>query len=105
MTGGRSSRWRAEPMRWLSLLLLFAVALAGAQAAAPIDVGQARLHAELRTKPITTARGEVGDLLRGWWKEGTAAGNVGDFYDNRDGKHSDLDTSPYPQLQRFKYTP
>lgn len=35
-------------------------------------------------KPITTAKGEVGDLLRQWSKDGTAAGNVGDWYDNRD---------------------
>jgi len=59
----------------------------------------------LRARPITTAGGKVGELLRQWWKEGTAAGNVGDFYDNRDGAHSDLNTKPYPQLQRFEYSP
>ena len=41
---------------------------------------------DLKKKPITTARGELGDLLRKWYKEGTAAGNVGDWYDNRDGE-------------------
>ena len=60
---------------------------------------------ELKTKPITTAPGKVGDLLRQWWKEGTAAGNVGDWYDNRDAAHSDLNTVPYPQLQRVVYSP
>lgn len=60
---------------------------------------------ELRQKPITTAPGKVGELLRQWWKEGTAAGNVGDWYDNRDGGHSDLHLGPYPQLQRVAYTP
>ncbi|MCE9530532.1 MAG: hypothetical protein K8T89_05285 [Planctomycetes bacterium] len=60
--------------------------------------------AELRKKPITMTKGELGDLLTKWWKEGTAAGNVGDFYDNRDGAHSDLNTQPYPQLQRIVYT-
>ncbi len=59
----------------------------------------------LKDKPITTAGGDVGDKLRKWWKEGTAAGNVGDWYDNRDRGHSDLNTAPYPQLQRIVYTP
>src|SRR5262245_27422277 len=59
---------------------------------------------DLAKKPITTVGGKVGDLLRQWHKEGTAAGNVGDWYDNRDGGHSDLDTKPYPQLQRVEYT-
>jgi YD repeat-containing protein len=61
-------------------------------------------EARLKDLPVTTVKGEAGDLLRKWWKEGTAAGNVGDWYDNRDGGHSDLDTRPYPQLQRFEYT-
>lgn len=60
---------------------------------------------ELKARSITTASGKVGELLRQWWKEGTAAGNIGDFYDNRDGAHSDLNTSPYPQLQRIVYKP
>jgi hypothetical protein len=60
--------------------------------------------AELRKQPITTAKGELGDLLTKWWKEGVAAGNAGDFYDNRDGGHSDLNTGPYPQLQRIVYS-
>src|SRR5262245_38367673 len=59
---------------------------------------------ELSKEPITTARGEMGDLLRQWHKDGTAAGNVGDWYDNRDGEHSPLDLSPYPQLRKVKYT-
>ncbi len=59
----------------------------------------------LKDKPITTVPGEAGDLLRRWWREGTAAGNVGDWYDNRDGGHSNLDTGPYPQLQRVVYSP
>src|SRR5829696_5991904 len=57
-----------------------------------------------KDKAITTAGGEVGDLLRKWWKEGTAAGNVGDWYDNRDGAHSPLDLRPWPQLQKVKYS-
>lgn len=56
------------------------------------------------TQPITTARGPVGDLLRKWWAEGTAAGNIGDYYDNRDREHSGLNMAPYPQLSKVTYT-
>jgi hypothetical protein len=54
--------------------------------------------------PITTLKTPAGDLLRQWAAEGTAAGNDGDYYDNRDRGHSDLRTDPYPQLQRIQYT-
>ncbi len=79
-------------------LLCFSLGLACAEGPAP-DADR------LKEKPITTAGGVVGDLLRKWWKEGTAAGNVGDWYDNRDRGHSDLNTVPFPQLQRITYTP
>jgi len=59
---------------------------------------------DLTSRPITTAQGEVGDLLRKWWKEGTAAGNVGDIYDNRDRAHSQLDLARFPQLRQLDYT-
>src|SRR5436190_15504596 len=55
-------------------------------------------------QPITTAKSPVGDLLRKWWDEGTAAGNVGDVYDNRDRTHSELDRKPFPQLVKYQYT-
>jgi hypothetical protein len=41
-------------------------------------------------KPITTSKGPLGDLLRKWSAEGAAAGNDGDWYDNRDRGHSGL---------------
>jgi hypothetical protein len=59
---------------------------------------------KLREKPIANGGGKVGELLRQWWKEGTAAGNAGDCYDNRDGDHSPLNLTPYPQLTPLKYT-
>jgi hypothetical protein len=59
---------------------------------------------ELRKKPISEDKGEIGNLLRGWFKEGRAAGNVGDWYDNRDGEHSPLDLKPYPQLRKVSYS-
>jgi hypothetical protein len=43
---------------------------------------------DLAARPITTSPGELGELLRKWQQEGTAAGNVGDWYDNRDRGHS-----------------
>jgi len=88
-----------QPVSFVALCVLLSGAFAGAEAPDKAEL------AEVAKKPITNAAGEVGDLLRKWWKEGTAAGNVGDFYDNRDGGHSDLDMGPYPQLQRIVYTP
>lgn len=60
--------------------------------------------AKLKQKPIAVGGGKVGDLLRQWWKEETAAGNAGDFYDNRDGDHSPMNLAPYPQLSAIKYS-
>src|SRR5436190_237137 len=59
---------------------------------------------ELRKKQIATDKGEVGKLLTKWWQEGTAAGNVGDWYDNRDREHSPLNMSLYPQLRKVAYS-
>ena len=55
-------------------------------------------------KPITTSKGQLGDLLRKWFSDGTAAGNEGDWYDNRDRGHSGLNLAPYPQLRKVEYT-
>ena len=57
----------------------------------------------IRRGPITTYRGEVAGRLRAWHRDGTAAGNTGDFYDNRDGGHSLLDLTLFPQLDRVEY--
>lgn len=53
---------------------------------------------------ITMDRGPVGMLLKKWEAEGTAAGNDGDLYDNRDRGHSMLALANYPQLRAFYYT-
>ena len=81
--------------RWCVLILSISAVFAFADE--PTD-------ADLREKPITTANDAVGKLLRDWYKGGTAAGNVGDWYDNRDGEHSPLDLSPYPQLRKVAYS-
>jgi hypothetical protein len=47
----------------------------------------------------------LGKLLRQSDKEGPAAGNVGDWHDNRDGELLPLDLRPWPQLRKVHYTP
>ena len=48
--------------------------------------------------------GKAGEELRAWQKEGTAAGNAGDLYDNHDGGHSTLDTRLFPELSKTTYS-
>jgi hypothetical protein len=55
--------------------------------------------------PITTWKHEAGEWLRQWWAGGTAAGNGGDLYDNRDGDHSNLPRELFPQLTYVEYAP
>lgn len=55
-------------------------------------------------QPIATKKGMVGDLLRVWSMEGSAAGNHGDLYDNHDGDHSNLDYKSFPQLTRIEFS-
>ncbi len=54
-------------------------------------------------KPIINGFGETGDLLRQWYKQGTAAGNHGDLYDNHDGDHSALNMGSFPQMTRIQF--
>ncbi len=54
--------------------------------------------------PATTRTDPQGRLLNEWFAAGTAAGHRGDYYDNRDGGHSALDLSRYPQLRPLPYT-
>ncbi len=58
----------------------------------------------LSEKPIALKGNEIGDLLRKWHANGSVAGNGGDYYDNRDGGHSLLNTARYPQLQKIEYS-
>jgi hypothetical protein len=52
---------------------------------------------------VAKGQGKVGELLRKWHGEGTAAGNRGDFYDNHDGDHSNMNFRGFPQLTRIEY--
>ncbi len=83
----------------LSLVISFALA----PTAWP-QVIETRPLSDLKALPISIGDGEVDKLLRAWKREGTAAGNAGDWYDNRDGEHSPLDLRPWPQLQKVHYT-
>lgn len=67
--------------------------------------GKQSVQVTIRPRTITTDKGAIGKLLQAWYKEGTAAGNTGDFYDNRDGDHSPLRLGPWPQLDQVHYTP
>lgn len=55
--------------------------------------------------PVIMGHGEVGDLLRGWFAEGTAAGHTGDLYDNHDDGHSRLRGQDFPQLAAIQFDP
>lgn len=54
-------------------------------------------------KPIAVGFGEAGELLLKWYKEGTAAGNHGDLYDNHDSDHSNMNFKAFPQLTRVEF--
>ncbi len=54
--------------------------------------------------PIAAGYGQAGDLLRTWQKEGTAAGNHGDLYDNHDSDHANMHFKTFPQLTRVEYS-
>jgi len=42
-------------------------------------------------------------LVNDWYRQGLAAGNYGDLYDNRDGGHSRLKSKPFPQISATVY--
>jgi len=89
---------RTHPGLWLMAVLVAGSVAWGAEAP------PAKGIAGQDEKPIATAGGPLGDLLRKWYAEGTAAGNKGDSYDNRDRGHSGLDLRAHPQLSKVEYT-
>ncbi len=59
--------------------------------------------------PITASlaclsRTREAELVNDWYLAGQAAGNDGDFYDNRDRRHSWLDLRQFPQMRLYAYT-
>lgn len=61
--------------------------------------------AEAARHEIAIGSDEAAQLLRQWWQAGTAAGNAGDLYDNRDGGHSLFKFHLFPQFTRVEYAP
>lgn len=53
--------------------------------------------------PAIKGFGEAGELVQMWFREGTAAGNHGDLYDNHDRDHSNMDYGSFPQLARVEF--
>jgi len=57
-----------------------------------------------KTLQIKKGNSPTAVKLRKWQKQGTAAGNYGDFYDNRDRNHSNMSYGEYPYLTRIEYS-
>lgn len=66
---------------------------------------QFRFEQEPRSATVLGADDEAARLLNGWALNGTAAGNQGDLYDNRDRGHSTLSPKRWPQLSHIHYGP
>ena len=57
-----------------------------------------------KDKAVCLDHSEACKLLNRWHRQGKIAGNIGDWYDNRDGGHSPLRVKKYPQLSVVTYT-
>ena len=84
--------------------------LAGILSAAPASGSASKPSASApvslpTTLPITLGGDKVAQLLKQWWAEGTAAGHLGDHYDNRDREHSGFGVANWPQLKKVIYSP
>jgi hypothetical protein len=66
-------------------------------------VALVRVEEGLSEKPITKGEGKVSELLSKWYEAGSAAGNVGDLYDNHDGDHSNMRYNNFPQITRIEF--
>jgi len=67
-----------------------------------LEVSFRFLHTTRQT-PIANTDNRLDRLLNSWHDGGTAAGNTGDLYDNRDAGHSQLNLREYPQLTPIVY--
>ena len=70
---------------------------------AQLQVFRAYFSTHKTNKAVIQGHGAIGRLLRTWYAEGRAAGNHGDFYDNHDVDHSNLNYGQFPQLARIEY--
>ncbi|GHB94973.1 hypothetical protein [Cerasicoccus arenae] len=60
-------------------------------------------YAGLRNAPVSKADDPLSKKIQTWFDEGTAAGNVGDLYENRDGGHSRLNLKKFGQFAQLVY--
>ncbi len=60
-----------------------------------------QMSLDVKTPAICAGNSEVCTFLKAQAALGLAAGNVGDYYHNRDGKHTDFGVSSLPQLSRM----
>lgn len=58
---------------------------------------------EMPTNLYARLPGKAGEKLLEWQKDGTAAGNWGDLYDNLDRGHSTIDRKTFPGLTPIRY--
>jgi hypothetical protein len=63
-----------------------------------------RLPKDAGEKRIAQNFGKAGEWLVYWMRKETAAGNVGDFYDNHDSDHSNMNYAAFPQLTRIEFS-
>ncbi len=70
-----------------------------------LDISFAPLAANARDDAgdATVGNADAEVKVRKWFQAGTAAGHLGDLYDNRDRDHSNLNLSKFPQLIRVEY--
>lgn len=70
-----------------------------------LDISFAPLAADARDNAgdATAGNSDAEVKVRKWFQDGTAAGHLGDLYDNRDRDHSNLNLSKFPQLIRVEY--
>jgi len=62
-----------------------------------------QVEENLAEKQVSKSEDKVGKLLGKWYQAGTAAGNMGDLYDNHDGDHSNMNFRDFPQLTRIEF--
>ena len=108
--------------RWFVIVILTAAPAASAPPRPVVIVDPARLQRDFASGLLAVkseligdaaasgtvanrGKGAVGHNLRRWFSDGSAAGNIGDLYDNRDRGHSRLQLNQFPQLAAVTYAP
>ncbi len=67
-------------------------------------ISEFKFNATSTPSTVQTGTDPVANLLTQWYQRGSAAGNHGDLYDNRDRGHSAIKISRYPQFSFIEYS-